>query len=552
MHSIKVLPSLDKTENTIKVMLLLLENLNIKVTKTTVRNDLINHPDYPSLLSISDVLNEYGIDNITLKTTINKLSEFPLPCIVPIQDSSNTELTFSIVKSINKDNVTYYNFHKEEYETLSESSFIKKWPSGIALLIDSENGEDEKDYTKKRRREIKNQLIHIIAISIIPILTIILFTYEIMIKGSDAWSKSIYSFLSLTGVFLSSILLLNDLDQSSNILNKFCGNNKSSNCNEILKSKASKIFGISWSQIGFTYFLSSTLLYLLTGSKYNIVFYIMAWVGTSGLLFIPYSIFYQWKIAKQWCRVCLSILVILLLQFIITIMSQWHYKNLITNDLDINFIINVIISILVPIFILVIYLPNLLIIKKNKQEIGQLIKFKRNPKLFEALLLKQKSVSDNSDGLGITLGNPHAMNKIIKVCNPYCKPCADAHKPIEDLINTNSDIQVQIIFSTSNDMENEITTTVKHIMAVTENNNADVNQRILDDWYLSDEKDYQIFARKYPVNNNLDQQNQKIEDMYNWCKKIHIEHTPTFFINGHELPDIYRVQELKYLIQKGV
>jgi len=40
--------------------------MNIPVSKTFLREQLLSHPDYPSLLSITDTLNELHIENTAL------------------------------------------------------------------------------------------------------------------------------------------------------------------------------------------------------------------------------------------------------------------------------------------------------------------------------------------------------------------------------------------------------------------------------------------------------------------------------------------------------
>jgi len=50
------------------------------------------------------------------------------------------------------------------------------------------------------------------------------------------------------------------------------------------------------------------------------------------------------------------------------------------------------------------------------------------------------------------------------------------------------------------------------------------------------------------MNGELQLQNKKIEDMNEWCKEIDIRFTPTFFINGYQLPEIYNIRDIKYLL----
>ncbi|MDO5968182.1 hypothetical protein Q4Q35_00025 [Flavivirga aquimarina] len=55
--------------------------------------------------------------------------------------------------------------------------------------------------------------------------------------------------------------------------------------------------------------------------------------------------------------------------------------------------------------------------------------------------------------------------------------------------------------------------------------------------------------KKYPMDGELEQQNDKIEAMHNWCVAEKITHTPTISINGYELPKEYNVDDLREILQ---
>jgi protein-disulfide isomerase len=74
------------------------------------------------------------------------------------------------------------------------------------------------------------------------------------------------------------------------------------------------------------------------------------------------------------------------------------------------------------------------------------------------------------------------------------------------------------------------------------------HEQALDDWYLAESKDYEAFAEKYPMNGQLKLQTEKVKAMYEWCNKEEIQFTPTFFVNSHQLPEIYSVDDLKYFL----
>jgi hypothetical protein len=58
-----------------------LTELKIPVSKSYLKQQLQSHPDYPSLLSITDTLNELCIDNTAIQIEKEILPEIPTPFI---------------------------------------------------------------------------------------------------------------------------------------------------------------------------------------------------------------------------------------------------------------------------------------------------------------------------------------------------------------------------------------------------------------------------------------------------------------------------------------
>jgi len=75
-----------------------------------------------------------------------------------------------------------------------------------------------------------------------------------------------------------------------------------------------------------------------------------------------------------------------------------------------------------------------------------------------------------------------------------------------------------------------------------------LTRQALDSWYLPKEKDYEIFASRFPLNSELFEQDDKIEAMNKWCINSEIKFTPTFFLNGFQLPDAYSIEDLQYFL----
>ena len=76
-----------------------LKHLHVMVTKTSIANALQNHPDYPSLLGISDVLKQWKVSSTAIKADKNNLAELPLPFIAHINTAQPTFITVTHLKN---------------------------------------------------------------------------------------------------------------------------------------------------------------------------------------------------------------------------------------------------------------------------------------------------------------------------------------------------------------------------------------------------------------------------------------------------------------------
>ena len=218
------------------------------------------------------------------------------------------------------------------------------------------------------------------------------------------------------------------------------------------------------------------------------------------------------------------------------------------NELSTTLVISVALAFLLPFLGVALVFPALRKAKEYSGHNQALQRLKHNPQIFNTLLAKETSLTELPANLGIVLGDPHAKHKIIKVCNPYCGPCAEAHEPMEELLHNNPNVQVQIIFTATNAKNDAKAPPVKHLLAIAEKGDETVVRQALGDWYLPEKKNYTAFASKYPMNGELQKQDEKVEAMQQWCVKTGIQFTPAFFVNGYPLPEMYTIKDLEYFL----
>ncbi len=519
--------------------------LDVSITKTTLVNTLLEHPHYPSLLSISDILQKYGISNVSLKLKDpKKIFELTSPFIAQITGEKTHSSLFAVIYHVTSTEVEWRNPETHKKEIISYERFKKQFTNYVQVYDVAETNSGEKEYVINTKKERLTRFINNALALSIPMFTLIMSIVAFIINGVDAVFSVLFMFVTLAGVIAGALIVLLEIDQFNPALQKVCTGGKKTNCAAILHSKGSKIFGIHWSIIGFSYFMGM-LAILLAGGLFNLqLLTVAAWINVLVLPYTVYSIFYQARIVKQWCPMCLVVQVVLVLLFIISLAGGF----LSTVSLSVLLVVPYITSIGLVFIAVYLLLPALKKAKASKHYQQRLQRLKHNPQIIETLLVKQKKIKESTEGLGITLGNPAGKIHLVKVCNPYCGPCAQAHPVIDELLATNPEIKLQIIFTVTDLDEDYQNKPVKTLLALYQDKHFPI-EKALDKWYLASKKDYNEFEKTYTfTQDNLNKQKPAIKAMHEWCEKTNIEFTPTFFINNHQLPNIYSVADLRYFL----
>lgn len=536
---------IDPTSNHADTILDLCKQLNFKVTKSTILKELSQHPNYPSLLSVSDVLTNLGIENMAIKLPGSNLARLTAPFLAHISNATTGSEIFAVVHKLDEFTLQFFNPETNKKQDISYEHFLQIY-KGTVLIAEVGEKYVETKYQEKRNVEIRENLFTRLSIFLLPLLALagcsIAFIYV------NAWEASLLLIVTLIGCLISFLLLLHEVDEHNPIIQQICQPGKKVNCSAILNSKGSKFFGISWSILGSAYFFGFFLSLVVTGITDSSVLFLLSWLNIFSLPYIFYSVYYQWKVAKQWCLLCLSILAVLVIQFLISSIGGLYSLPL--SEVAAQSWLAVFTCVSISFFVI-----NLLIkvskkAKEGKMRTTELLRLKHNQQVFEAILSRQNSIDSSVDGLGITIGNmTNPELTIVKVCNPYCGPCAKAHPAIDQLIDSNPGLKVQILFTASGKSTDKKTPPVRHLLGLAQRDDPGLIREALDAWYLAEEKDYKLFATKFPVDNSLLQsQDEKIIAMDDWCKQNNIAFTPTFFINGYQLPKIYNINDLKYFL----
>ncbi|HNF30660.1 MAG TPA: thioredoxin domain-containing protein [Chitinophagaceae bacterium] len=526
----------------VKAVIRFLEILKIKVNRDSVNQTLQSHPDWPSLLCISDSLKSWQIQNEAFKIETLELERLEVPFIAYMPK----ELTpFAIVTKINETKLTIYYGNYNKPLNILKKDFLNKW-DGTILIANKEEFSGEQNFKMNKRKQILKRMMSLSLISLVMVLiSFYLFRTSEQYEEIGIVFISIQYFILLCGAFISTLLLQYEIFLTNHFLDKVCGSIKHGNCSAILKSKGAKFLNLlSWSDVGFIYF-GGSLLILVTLHILDAI-HILAIINLVALPYILFSVYYQWKVLKQWCILCLIIQGLLLAGFL----NVFFNNLLFVSPISKQALIEAAILYLMTAFALFLIKPLFVKIKESKDEKIQLLRLKFNTDVFTSILEKQKSIELPPDGLGILLGNPHAENEIIKVCNPYCNPCRKAHQKIGNILHKNKNIRVRLIFNATNKPNDFRAIVVKHFLALySEGDNIKI-QKALNVWYNDEYITYEKFSVLFPKEKNQDYGVNEINSMDNWCKTNEISFTPTFFIKGKQIPNMYNIEDINYFLME--
>ena len=131
-------------DNCITTTRSLLTKLEIRYTKKYLEDNILSHPDHPSLLCISDTLEKYSMESLAVKVDVEKLKDLPLPCIVQLSDHGGM---FHVLTELSDKGVKYID-DEENTIAISKEDFLKKW-TGVCLLAEATETSAEPGIQKK-------------------------------------------------------------------------------------------------------------------------------------------------------------------------------------------------------------------------------------------------------------------------------------------------------------------------------------------------------------------------------------------------------------------
>lgn len=508
-----------------------LEKENLKVDKHEFKFQIQSHPDYPSILAIADTLTFFNIQNAVVRVDVSELELLP-ESFIALLEEENTMLKPQLYFVEQKKGVFFCTKDKKEVE-VSESSFQLRW-NGIVLLIEKEEIKE----IKSANNRIDKKMFWVLQ----SFLVLLVFLMLILVEG-DFKSKLFIIFPILGSVF--SIVAFKDLfGVKSELIDSFCNIKPIVNCSAVVNSKKWKVLNFidlrSLSIVFyFTQFIGLFLFLMLNSSSDFFCIQKILLFGALPLLIM--SIYYQKKIERKWCPICLAIASILVLELSVIILF-WEQASSISLK-------SITLFLLLFFTITVFWIPlREMLFKQKELKEFQLVanRFIRNYELFKnSLVSKNRFDLPNSP---IVLGNKESDTEITIISSPFCGHCEDAHNIVDEILFANYDkIKVKILFNSDfNSLDADSRDFFRILLAVFLEKGEEEFLEALKKWFET--KDLKKWLKIYALSTD----NEKLDLIYKqqnqWCRNNDFNFTPVVFVNGFQYPKAHMLGNLEYFV----
>ncbi|WP_166336572.1 vitamin K epoxide reductase family protein [Sphingobacterium chungjuense] len=524
----------------------ILKHFGVKFSLTYLTNLIDEHVDFPSLLVFRDVLLKYNIKSIALQTPMIDDYRISYPCVCLLKDEIDS--TFKYVEVLEVvDGYVYIMYGNNKQPVKLSVEIFKKLNKGVALVFDGSGKQHEHNFKVNRKKEFAVGLSFFF-----PIIVTLVFLLLISINTFFLYSGQFFLYKVLWIVFgsmglLVALLLFYKTSSSSNesfTLALCSGDTQNGGgCDSVLESKYSKLFGISWTVYGLSYSIVWLIIQFL--AFFSPDFTVLSfWLSIFSFAIVLISLYVQGFLIRSWCKLCLLFQLSLLANFLVSLYVL-RVLDIAVFDLHLFGFVSIVLvyTLLIGVVKRFADLSQILVAQQSTET--TLKRLRKDKTYFDYLQSKEKSIEAVPENLGIVLGNKEAKNEIIKVCNPYCTPCAQVHRELTTLLKNNSNLKVRILFNATTRKSDRRYLPVANLLAIYEQKGEDEFKITLEKWFGESMFDMELIVNENPLVSLSALVDEKMFNMWQWCKVHQVTETPTLFFNNKKIPKTYTVLDIE-------
>lgn len=494
------------------------------------RNLYHSHPRYGNIEAVSYVLSRYGIDSSLIRTDLEEIKGFPFPLII------NYDGLLLPVSGIGDDgNLSIIN-EEGGTEEIRLGAFENFWDH-LALVLDKD-GKGAGNLVREKLLWLLRRAAMYISFAFVVAAFLYLTVKSFLLHDL---LRDIFFVTTVAGLYVSALFHIQKLDRGNPFVNKIChsssGHSSKRDCASILDSNASKFLGLfSWVDIGSVYFLVFLAVIWFLPARGATTS--LALVSLLALTYVPYSIYYQARIAKHWCPLCLSVQAVLLLNALVSL-AYLIVHGVTPNALWLDAVKAGGVALLVlPVYSALIYLLATLYVRKERDK-------KYREYLFSADGIRSMVYGmpeiDMTTSNKITALDRGGDAELTMVVNPLCSPCMKKTREVLEILNRKRYTNLSIIFLVDAKSITEKAYAKKLISASLDGNLLEALEAHVKRFPQLEE-----FEVGYVFNPNA---KGILESQLKWCDEHHLMSTPQTYLDGHKLSPLFSVQDIDYITE---
>lgn len=512
-----------------KILFLYLKKMNIHLDQKEFTFQLESHPEYPSLLAVSDTLSLFHVENAALHIHASEIDSLPNHFITKLKDTQEDSLTYVETPKTNHFYTIYQNSKKI---TFTKEAFLKKW-NGIVFLVE--------ENTNLQKKLSQFNFIHLLGIACF-------LSFLLLVKHYFPVSQQfLFLLFPISGFFLSIIALQHLFNIDHSFADAFCNGSKTQQCASVVTSKHWKILEkVNFSDLSIIFFSFQILLFFISGftNSLNTFFEIQKILLLASIPVLILSVYYQKFIMKKWCTICLTISGILITELVFTTTFQ-QYNIQKINIIDYNISIFIVLALSLLWYFIKGKLTTINHLQTSKIKA---VRFKKNYKLFRNTLISNPTTVFPQTSL--IFGNEDAKFTLDFVTNPYCGFCQTPYFMLKEILQRHEkDICVRFFFNfdlDKNDLERS--QLLQHLVYIHQEFGNESFFTALEDWYET--KDLQSWLQIHSYTYNSKRINQTIKNHRAYFVNHKMTFTPLLMINKYRFPEMYSLTDLPYFIDE--
>lgn len=516
-------------DNSFKEFLYYLKHHKISIDVNEFKFQAQAHPNYPSLLALSDTLTFFNIPNLATRVYKDEIEDLP-DSFLALLEKEDQKTSFFFLNRTNK--LYQYTQGKEKKEISLEK--VKEIWKDVVLLIEKPD-----DFDEQTTKAAMPQFLKMLGLMIFALVLIYWF--------SNSFIALCFGFFSIIGLIFSFEALKTELGINSKVSEAFCGIISNADCKQVINSKK-----VSWlnrfkiSDISI-WFFSSQILSLFLFSIAIVSNFYFGYIFILLIISLPitaYSLYFQYKIEKKWCPLCLSIIGIIYLQIILLLFN----KNSLNFSLDIKLLSLLTFTFILTGILLYFLKPILTERKEIKEKYLKQLRFSRNYESFKNNLVTSQPEYFKSDL--ILLGNRAANKKITVITSPFCGFCESVHKVLENILEKYYDkISISIRLNFYEDAMDIDTKNLILRMVEIYYNDGDWNfMAAMNDWFK--QSNYEKWFLKYGTPQNINMIKTHLNETTIDNLEKGLSFTPNIFLNQYNYPKHYNRDNLEFFISE--